>query len=1092
MTRLAKIAPIDAQVAIGERATFTEVASASFQREQLVGELTSGSRFRAELYQPVTDFVQSVTQGDTTISEDMVNRLYEQDFQPDDQTLADLVTEAEALGLPVPDAVRTSAFSERKQEMTESLLSRVSGLDEIIGRGRGVSGLGGQLTGGFIAGFDNIETVATMPIGATSRAGILMTALIEGTVNAATEAGTTPERNRFLRELGLPEESILENAAMGFAVGGTLGGSLRALTQLGQIAGANRANLVKLAAQSDDPEIRALGETVKRDLEDEEAAARPDRDEIREHRDRAEVAAEALHKGEIPNIPDRPTFAVAAHSIVNGEIEEVKPGDLLVQPDVFQFKSDIVAEGGVTEKLINVKQWDPGRAGIVYVYEYADGSRAIADGHQRVALATRISAETGEDIRLAAKVWREIDGYTAEDIRVEAALKNISEAADGMTVAMARDAAKVLRISPERIMELPAGPGIIRANALSRLSDDAFDMFINEVVPERFAEIVGRLVDNPDLHAGIMKLLARTEPNTTAQAESIVSQALAAPVHREVTADLFGEQEIVESLFLERAKVLERTMRILKDDRSVFKTLDERAAKIEGTGGNRLDAQTNKETREQVEKALASIKATAHRAGPISEALNDGAKTYKETGRLKDAADRVAAAVRREVERNGLAGAGIRPSGQDAKPSSARTKAPDPLEGFSDPVNGEAVKAQIEATKIEIAEPMVEVLADLDPVDAGDLTGKLKVAQGIRDYDDLMARAARNHGELTDQIAAAAQISGAKQKVAPLKDLERIKEKVEGKYKGDINGITDVARGGIEAPSNEAAEAFVAALGRRYRVVDEGWNFTAEGYFDRKLMVIFDDGMIGEVQIWPPGMLEAKEAGGGHDLYKISRDATQSDKARADAVAKMNELYRSVQDGLPDAWKATLADQAGSEAPRASKNLEKRSSEISGDPSSPRTSEGETGPQSLPVRPSESMVPGSGSTAGTDRSIRKNLMGDTSTPDISQAAGPVKVERTQAGVQGVFDGVDPITERQALQSRMEKPMGKGVRGDDTEIGGLFDPLDPARVDLFDAVPVGVVKDGDELVATVKTRQDLIAELDADDEAADIVDICVRG
>ena len=72
-------------------------------------------------------------------------------------------------------------------------------------------------------------------------------------------------------------------------------------------------------------------------------------------------------------------------------------------------------------------------------------------------------------------------------------------------------------------------------------------------------------------------------------------------------------------------------------------------------------------------------------------------------------------------------------------------------------------------------------------------------------------------------------------------------------------------------------------------------------------------------------------------------------------------------------------------------------------------------------------------------------------------------------------------------------MSAKPRASDTEVGGLFDPLDPARVDLFDVVPVGrgFDEDGNE-VALFKSRADIAAELDADDEAVDILDICVKG
>ena len=91
------------------------------------------------------------------------------------------------------------------------------------------------------------------------------------------------------------------------------------------------------------------------------------------------------------------------------------------------------------------------------------------------------------------------------------------------------------------------------------------------------------------------------------------------------------------------------------------------------------------------------------------------------------------------------------------------------------------------------------------------------------------------------------------------------------------------------------ADDFIAKLGKKFHLLDEGWKVTPAGYFDRKIMVIFDDKTLGEIQIWPPGMLKAKEkptihAKSGHKYYEISRAETSTPEARADADAKMIEI----------------------------------------------------------------------------------------------------------------------------------------------------------------------------------------------------------
>lgn len=713
MARLAQIQPMDPGVTRGERVGLGGAIGAGFESAREMGTVAETGRIR-ESYGGWMPIFDSVIQGHLDLPQELGRDLATQGFQPDEETLGRLSEWVRDVGpqygYSMTPEMEPAAVMARKDAIYAGAAESVKREQETLSRAGGATRAIGGLVGGVGAEFLDPLNIATLPAGAPARAGLLGAVLIEAGLNAAIEAVDTPQRNEIARRLDQEGNSVLENAAMGALFGGALAGVMKG-TQLGvrklQSIGRmvpDRKALIQAARYSGDADAISIADRLQRDVEDEEAGVtNPDRDTTREHEARAQRAAETAHAGGLPDMPDRPTFANARPSLLNGEIEEVNPRDLQVQPDVFQFKSEIVAPGGVTPKLQGVDRWQPERAGVLVVYEYGDGTRAVADGHQRTALARRISEQTGEDIPMVAKVYREADGFSVEDVRVLAALKNIAEAADGMTAAMARDAAKVLRVRPEAISELPAGPGIGRAQSLAKLSDEAFDMFINEVVPERFSELVGRMVDDPALHAPIMDLLRRTRPDTTLQAESVISQAMQAPVAREVTMDLFGEQEVVQSLYVERAKVLERAMRIMRDDRSIFRTLDERAARIQGAGENRLDVDANRRTRETMEQSLAAVKALAYRAGPISEALNDGATNYRQSGRLKDAAATVVDAVRREIERNGLAGSGAGPLGRNAEPPRARAEAPSPLLDFDEPTNGAGAKAQVEATRIEPA-----------------------------------------------------------------------------------------------------------------------------------------------------------------------------------------------------------------------------------------------------------------------------------------------------------------------------------------------------------------------------------------------------
>ena len=145
-------------------------------------------------------------------------------------------------------------------------------------------------------------------------------------------------------------------------------------------------------------------------------------------------------------------------------------------------------------------------------------------------------------------------------------------------------------------------------------------------------------------------------------------------------------------------------------------------------------------------------------------------------------------------------------------------------------------------------------------------------------------------------------------------------------------------------------------------------------------MVIFDDNQIGEVQIWAPGMLEAKEAK-GTALYNISRSRKTKLEDRDKAVNDMLELYGQVKNKLSKSWVTILDNQTsdGISAPSLAVREDTISRVTSGERSSDSIRSADTGPQD-PLK-SPIIEPGDVSMAGIDPSIRKNRM-DTSDESI--------------------------------------------------------------------------------------------------------------
>jgi len=393
-----------------------------------------------------------------------------------------------------------------------------------------------------------------------------------------------------------------------------------------------------------------------------------------------------------PSAPPRQQDIHHADNL-DATIFRFEPNDIEVDAQTFQFKMG-GDEFGVTERLQGITQWDPVKAGQIVVYEFANGRRVIADGHQRLGLAKRIMAQDpSQKPVIYGNLLRESDGITPEQARVIAALKNIAEGSG-----TAIDAAKVLRVEPGRIGELPPRSNLVRqARDLVGLSDEAFGAVVNEVVPANYAAIVGRLVTDQDRQLPIMQLLAEAEPTNTVQAEAIVRQALEAEFDTAVQVGLFGEELITTSLFKERARVLDAALKQLRRDRAVFNSLVENRARIEGEG-NVLAAAQNQSRSETDGQAIQIVQAVANRRGELSDALTAAARSFKESGNISRSSRAFVDAVRAAVERGDFNGADVGDAGRTVDVAEegnrlAASPSREELAAFDEP-DGPAVKQQ--------------------------------------------------------------------------------------------------------------------------------------------------------------------------------------------------------------------------------------------------------------------------------------------------------------------------------------------------------------------------------------------------------------
>jgi hypothetical protein len=186
---------------------------------------------------------------------------------------------------------------------------------------------------------------------------------------------------------------------------------------------------------------------------------------------------------------------------------------------------------------------------------------------------------------------------------------------------------------------------------------------------------------------------------------------------------------------------------------------------------------------------------------------------------------------------------------------------------------------------------------------AADLKAQWR-ATAPKSVDDHYRVAEANQRVLASAAHAAVQKvdHGCKFKDPGIKGKERVAEKIKGGKAPDQ--LNDIVRGGFDAPTPELADQLIQEFTHQFEVADEGWFRTDAGYFDRKSLVRFKNGQVAELQIWPPGMLDAKSKGGGHKLYEEARKLKDTDPRRVELQQQMIDLYNGVMDTLPRQWRS--------------------------------------------------------------------------------------------------------------------------------------------------------------------------------------------
>lgn len=353
----------------------------------------------------------------------------------------------------------------------------------------------------------------------------------------------------------------------------------------------------------------------------------------------------------------------------------IDPSRLKVDAKEYQFRENADKEG-VTERLKPVKNWEPILADPLIVHERVNGDQYVADGHQRAGLINRLR-EAGEQVpdTIQAHVLKESEGYTVSDARQIAAAKNI--AAGNATPIEAAKVMREIEKSPPK-MGMPDlsqnNAALNQARELKKLSDDAFGMVVNGLVPPAHAQYVGRDIADPAQQTAVMDVLAKQKPANESQARTMVQLAREAEFTADTQTGLFGEEDVAKSLLKERAYLIDRAAQMLKKDAALFKRLGAQSGTIETTGSNKLDAEANQARATEDSIAAEVLTKMANTKGSeVANAIRIESEAIAKGGDKAAAVQRIARIVRQVGARdfgqsNDATGRRPTPAGQTEKP----------------------------------------------------------------------------------------------------------------------------------------------------------------------------------------------------------------------------------------------------------------------------------------------------------------------------------------------------------------------------------------------------------------------------------------
>lgn len=364
-----------------------------------------------------------------------------------------------------------------------------------------------------------------------------------------------------------------------------------------------------------------------------------------------EPAAAAPVPGETPRRQD--AIATVAREARAGvpEPEPVDPTTLQLDPETYQFKESDAA--GVTGALRGVTKWEP-MAPPIAVHERLDGSRYIADGHQRFNKYLELAQQGQPMPPLSARVFREADGWSVEAMRRLASLRNIQEGS-----AQPLDIARLIwnggDLTPDELARVPknavVGDRLARGQALGTITDpQAQRILLNKEVNPEYAAYVGKYITDPAEQLAALQKLAAADLDNMRQAEAFVQSLAEAEFEQQSILDMFGGQNVAVPLAETKAKLLDAARRALTERKAAFTGAVRHAGKL-AQAGNQLVGEVNVANLTEAKKLLAYFDKFARVKGThTNDALTDAARAIvRGEGDRNAALPRILEAVERDL-----------------------------------------------------------------------------------------------------------------------------------------------------------------------------------------------------------------------------------------------------------------------------------------------------------------------------------------------------------------------------------------------------------------------------------------------------------